>query len=628
MDVFGVRRIVSEPAPTNVEPPPQPHALLHVDPRVVKPSYQLGEILPGGETSTIEFKSCRDRQRPAVGDEGDSSFVLMTIKSKVGRYISAFLNSWGGCILFGVEDDGRVTGFSMNETARMLIVKACDAAVGTIDPQVEVDAVSYHFTPVAGGDAPMAMLLVTVQPGEGRKQPVYYLGSSSIEAWIRRSESLHKMDASLIRQREDDFADATGRKLARTWRHLVLRAIPFEEHTELLLDEQQPAKVARLWLFEKLVSIILNDDHPPTGRLVCVLGQGGSGKSTLMAALCRNGTQKRPEADESGWRYLGVLGCHYCLAGAPQTLSARAFVDGFAASLVLSPYSKGFKQHAIHRPIEVLRAADAADPIVAFRSLLRLCCKLPPRAGQRRVAYVIDGLDEASDHAPDQPQGQPTIAAIVLRCAREAPSWLIFVVSSKSETHAATLGEGGAEGTVQLAFPGASVAMPRSCLFNLDDHASSADDVAEFVTMRVAASEVLQQAFSGEAAAQLSRASGGNFQFARSVLDLAAEQSWRPEQVQQLVALPNGSPPEHSTHQRGSSTERGSHHGASDGVSPQPTGQLERLYVELFSAQFFGRFEEVRAARAGACRPPLLTTPWPRGRYARCSSCCSRQGAT
>ena len=46
-------------------------------------------------------------------------------------------------------------------------------------------------------------------------------------------------------------------------------------------------------------------------------------------------------------------------------------------------------------------------------------------------------------------------------------------------------------------------------------------------------------AFSGGASAQLAAASNGNFQFARAVLDQAAEQCWTPSQVQQLVA-PNG----------------------------------------------------------------------------------------
>ena len=110
MDVFGVRRSISEPSPGHIAAPISPF-----DPRVVKPSYSLGEVLPGGETQTIEFKSCVLRQSSAGECTSDMEHAIMTIKSKVGRYISAFLNSSGGCILFGVEDDGSVTGVTMSE---------------------------------------------------------------------------------------------------------------------------------------------------------------------------------------------------------------------------------------------------------------------------------------------------------------------------------------------------------------------------------------------------------------------------------------------------------------------------------------------------------------------------------
>lgn len=99
------------------------------------------------------------------------------------------------------------------------------------------------------------MLLVTVHACVGRRQPVYYLNDASLEAWIRRAESLHRMDASLIMQREAEWSDAMGRPHARTWRNLVHRAIPFDQHIETLLEGQAAhgggAKVARVWQGER-----------------------------------------------------------------------------------------------------------------------------------------------------------------------------------------------------------------------------------------------------------------------------------------------------------------------------------------------------------------------------------------
>lgn len=396
----------------------------------------------------------------------------------------------------------------------------------------------------------------------------------------------------------------------------------------LLLDAQRlGVRVYRLWVFERLLRILLAPT-PPTGQLVTILGQGGCGKSTLMATLTRNGTQRRPESDHDGWKYLPILGCHYCMAGTSQTLSARAFVDGFAASLVCSPYTKAFKQRAIDRPIEVLRACDAADASVVFRGLLRLCAKLASPT-QRRVAYIVDGLDESA--AASEP-GQHSIATLVLRCAKEAPPWLVFVVTSKSEMHTnmgalsrstatPTTGRahqpspngeaclsGGA--TLPLAFPGFTAFVPIQCVINLDDSSRSAADVAEYIHERLRLSPQLVS-FGGTAAEQLAEASGGNFQFARSVIDLASEQSWSPEQVRELVAYgvaPEGrsvSPNGRSRSPGGSAGGNGSANGSGlAGCSPggssvgahvgRPVGLLDRLYVGLFSAQFYERFAEVQ----------------------------------
>lgn len=95
----------------------------------------------------------------------------------------------------------------------------------------------------------------------------------------------------------------------------------------------------------------------------------------------------------------------------------------------------------------------------------------------------MDGLDESV--ASQQDTGQPTIASVVLRCAREAPPWLVFVVTSRSEVFAAALARSagaaaaGEMGGLLLSFPGCSASVPAGCCINLDDSARSAADVSE-----------------------------------------------------------------------------------------------------------------------------------------------------
>ena len=47
------------------------------------------------------------------------------IKEKAARYVSAFLNTAGGILLFGVDDDGSVTGCDLDKEAREAVTKVC-----------------------------------------------------------------------------------------------------------------------------------------------------------------------------------------------------------------------------------------------------------------------------------------------------------------------------------------------------------------------------------------------------------------------------------------------------------------------------------------------------------------------
>ena len=79
-----------------------------LDPAVVKGSYRFGEAL-GQETQTIEFKGTRDAEND----------MLRVLKDKISRYLCAFLNSAGGAILFGVDDDGIVRGGQLGAAGRL-----------------------------------------------------------------------------------------------------------------------------------------------------------------------------------------------------------------------------------------------------------------------------------------------------------------------------------------------------------------------------------------------------------------------------------------------------------------------------------------------------------------------------
>ena len=305
------------------------------DPLVVKPSYIFGETLPGGETQTIEFKS---------GDGGRCGDTAGVVKDKAARYIGAFLNSCGGVVLFGVEDDGSVPGCELSDAQRVAITKLIDMATECIDPQPDVGAIRHRYAPVGGcpDGAARHVIVLEVAPDAARQQPVYYSSRWSMDANIRRAECVQPLTAALAATRETEFR-AAGRPVRLTWRHVVARALPFDEHIEGL---RALATQPRVRLVTAITDAVLDADDVPASRVVALVGEPGVGKSSLLASLVTHGRQKRPEAEADGWRNLSVCGWHFCISGNAETTGASGFVCNFAAALAASTFTGAFRRLA------------------------------------------------------------------------------------------------------------------------------------------------------------------------------------------------------------------------------------------------------------------------------------------
>ena len=249
------------------------------------------------------------------------------IQSKTSKYIVAFLNSLGGELFFGVDDDGRVTGCSLSPAEKAQATRLVDGAAQRCDPMLEFDAVQHVFIPVLDENEDelastrdsmerRRTYVLVVRVRRGSREPVYYLSADSMETWIRRSESVFRMSRELQWSREAEFTERHGGSLrTRTWRHLASRALPFEEHAAALrrASGEGRARSPRRWFWRELLAA-LGGAEQPAGQLVLVVGASGSGKSTLMATLVESG-RARGHAERA--RRVSVLDAHFCQAHAP-----------------------------------------------------------------------------------------------------------------------------------------------------------------------------------------------------------------------------------------------------------------------------------------------------------------------
>jgi hypothetical protein len=83
----------------------------------------------------------------------------------VGKYVNAFTNSGGGEILFGVDDDGAVSGCVLAPEEMGQVTRLVDGATQRVDPQLDVDAVRCVYVPVVGpGSGPDPVPKPNLQP--------------------------------------------------------------------------------------------------------------------------------------------------------------------------------------------------------------------------------------------------------------------------------------------------------------------------------------------------------------------------------------------------------------------------------------------------------------------------------
>lgn len=134
----------------------------------------------GSESRSTEFK------------RGSGEYLTGTLKHHVRKYVCAFLNSEGGSLFVGVEDNGRVRGVRCNHKDEDQVRLLIDSILKGFKPQVFPTAYTLSFIPVIKAEDTgifLKVIRLTVLPPKHHGEPLLYETDQG-EVYLRRDGSI------------------------------------------------------------------------------------------------------------------------------------------------------------------------------------------------------------------------------------------------------------------------------------------------------------------------------------------------------------------------------------------------------------------------------------------------------
>jgi hypothetical protein len=127
-----------------------------------------------------EFKECRGR-----------SFDVTYACGLLANYVSAFLNTQGGTIYYGISDSGYISGVKLMRRTRDLFTQSFDGILNRFNPPVGPELYSVSFSPVYSKEGAMMqeLYIIEIEVKIGDKKRIYYTHKQ--EAYIKRDSSVN-----------------------------------------------------------------------------------------------------------------------------------------------------------------------------------------------------------------------------------------------------------------------------------------------------------------------------------------------------------------------------------------------------------------------------------------------------
>lgn len=261
-------------------------------------------------------------------EDGQSEFKalqntkkLIEIIAKYCReYLNAFINTRGGHLWLGIEDDGSVKGLMISRHDKDSIRLVVDASVNQMVPQIDAEMHRTVFIPVENGPPPDAtkkdaqryVIVASILSGGA---PLYFTSFNHQSAYVRRDGSIVKLSADGVVRRltmgrqthltTDDYDSSTFHDSREKYDsnlfnyYLEHQCVGFIGRRELLNDSitflradvQQCTKVllfsgqesvGKTWLAEYLRQIIYADKKQfPASYEVYYMDLKGSADKTI-----------------------------------------------------------------------------------------------------------------------------------------------------------------------------------------------------------------------------------------------------------------------------------------------------------------------------------------------------------
>jgi hypothetical protein len=185
---------LSAEAAVFTEEKPSQNCLANVEPGEISSPNTTAVILPGNVQQYVigaEINAYEDRWNEFKECLG--SFNISVACQMIANYVSAFLNTEGGILYYGISDSGKVSGVKLARKSRDLFMRSFDGILNKFRPPVGPELYNIYFQPVKNREQSqmLDLYVIEVQVKQGDATKIYFTHRD--QAFVKRDSSLSEL---------------------------------------------------------------------------------------------------------------------------------------------------------------------------------------------------------------------------------------------------------------------------------------------------------------------------------------------------------------------------------------------------------------------------------------------------